>query len=162
MSSWQSHIPADLRLKKLTGLGLNEKELRNNRHLDNWVVYDLNENPVLPFKSNAYDAVICTVSIEYIVNPKTIFYEIARVLKPDGMLVVTFSNRRFPPKTINIWEELHDFERMGLVLEYFIENKAFKNLQTYSLRGLPRPYNDKYFPEKRYSDPIYAVWGRRA
>ena len=88
--------------------------------------------------------------------------EIARVLKPNGVLIVTFSNRWFPPKVISIWEELHDFERMGLVLEYFLCNGEFENLETYSIRGLPRPYDDRYFSEKRYSDPIYAVWGHKA
>lgn len=162
MSSWQSHIPGELRLKMLTGLGLNEQELRKNKYLDDWVVHDLNENPVLPFKSNSYDAVICTVSIEYIIHPETIFNEISRILRVGGVLIITFSNRWFSPKVINIWEELHDFERMGLVLEYFLGNGEFEKLETYSIRGLQRPYNDKYFPEKRYSDPIYAVWGRKA
>jgi len=50
---------------------------------------------------------------------------------------------------------------MGLVLEYFQKTGKFKNLETYSVRGLPRPWDDKYFPEKRYSDPIYAVWARK-
>ena len=162
MSSWQSHIPADLNLKKLTGIGLNEKELRKNKYLNDWVVHDLNENPVLPFKSNEYDAVICTVSIEYIIHPEMIFDELGRILQPDGLLIVTFSNRWFPPKVINIWEELNDFERVGLVLEYFQRNGMFTNLETYSVRGLPRPYHDKYFPQKRYADAIYAVWGRKA
>jgi hypothetical protein len=29
------------------------------------------------------------------------------------------------------------------------------------MRGLPRPHDDKYFPEIIYSDPLYAVWGRK-
>jgi hypothetical protein len=50
---------------------------------------------------------------------------------------------------------------MGLVLEYFIRSGRFKDLHTYSIRGLPRPHNDKYYPDLRYSDPVYAVWGRK-
>jgi hypothetical protein len=50
---------------------------------------------------------------------------------------------------------------MGMVLEYFIRSGGFKNLQTYSIRGLPRPHEDKYFPNLRYSDPVYAVWGQK-
>jgi hypothetical protein len=74
---------------------------------------------------------------------------------------VTFSNRWFPSKAINVWKELHDFERMGLVLEYFQKSGKFKNLKTYSMRGLLRPPQDKYFPEQRLSDPVFAVWGRK-
>lgn len=161
MSSWQSHIPSRLRFEKLTGLGLNKEELDKNEILDDRVIHDLNEDVILPFESNEYDAIICTNSIEYLVHPESVFDELFRVLRPDGLLIMTFSNRWFPPKVIRIWEELDEYERMGLVLEYFQKNGKFKDLETYSVRGLPRPWNDKYFPEKRYSDPIYAVWGRK-
>jgi hypothetical protein len=50
---------------------------------------------------------------------------------------------------------------MGLVLEYFIDNGAFENLHSYSLRGLPRPADDKYAGQMMLSDPVYAVWGRK-
>ncbi len=161
MSSWQTHVPSDRHLSQLTGLGLNRQELEKNDALHDWVVHDLNENPMLPFAREEYDAVICTVSVEYLIRPETVFDQLARVLRPDGLLGVTFSNRWFPPKVIRIWEELHEFERMGLVLEYFQTTGKFKDLETCSVRGLPRPRNDKYFPEKRFSDPIYAVWGRK-
>jgi SAM-dependent methyltransferase len=161
MSSWQSHIPSKLRLEKLTGLGLNREELNKNKLLNEWIVHDLNAKPILPFESNEYDAVICTNSIEYLIHPEAIFDEIVRVLRTNGLVIVIFSNRWFPPKVIQIWEELHEFERMGLILEYLRKDGKFNNLETYSVRGLPRPWDDKYFPEKRYSDPIYAVWGRK-
>ena len=51
---------------------------------------------------------------------------------------------------------------MGMVLEYFLGAGGFKNLQTYSIRGLPRPLDDKYFPDLIYSDPVYAVWGQKS
>ena len=95
------------------------------------------------------------------INPLAAFEEISRVLRNDGYFIVTFSNRWFPTKAIRIWKELHEFERMGLVLEYFIRSGGFKNLQTYSFRGLPRPHDDRYYPDLRYSDPIYAVWGQK-
>jgi len=161
MSSWQSHVPSDIRLSELIGLGLNREELEKNLELTDWVVHDLNENPVLPFENGEYDAVICTNSVEYLIHPEAIFDELARVLRPDGLLILTFSNRWFPPKVIRIWEELHEFERMGLVLEYFQNTGRFKDIETCSVRGLPRPWDDRYFPEKRYSDPVFAVWGRK-
>jgi len=161
MSSWQSHIPSRLRFEKLTGLGLNKEELDKNEVLDDRVIHDLNADVILPFENNEYDALICTNSIEYLAHPESVFDELFRVLRPGGLAVMTFSNRWFPPKVIRIWEELDEYERMGLVLEYFQKNGKFKDLETYSVRGLPRPWSDKYFPEKRYSDPIYAVWGRK-
>jgi SAM-dependent methyltransferase/FKBP-type peptidyl-prolyl cis-trans isomerase 2 len=161
MSSWTSHIPDRLNLKKFTGLGLNQKELNKNARLTERIVQDLNQNPILPLETGSYDAVICSLSIEYLIHPFDVFKEIARVLKSDGNFIITFSNRCFPSKVTRIWKELHDFERMGLVLEYFLQSGLYKDLHTYSIRGLPRPTNDKYFSEERLSDPIFAVWGTK-
>jgi FKBP-type peptidyl-prolyl cis-trans isomerase 2 len=162
MSSWKSHLPEDLRLEKLSGLGLNAEELAKNMDLTDWIVHDLNENPELPYRTGSYDAVVCAVSIEYLIDPETVFKEIGRILRPGGLFIVTFSNRWFPEKVIDIWKDLHEFERMGLVMEYFQKSKMFKDLETYSIRGLPRPTDDKYYSEIMDSDPIYAVWGYRA
>ncbi len=161
MSSWQSHLPDKLRLGSLVGLGLNERELKKNSRLSEPVIQDLNMNSRLPFEPDSFDAVVCTVSVEYLIDPLAVFKEVSRVLRKDGYYIVTFSNRWFPTKAIRIWKELHEFERMGMVLEYFIRSGGFGNLQTYSLRGLPRPHDDKYYPDLRYSDPVYAVWGQK-
>ena len=161
MSSWQSHLPEKLSLKRLVGLGLNDLELKQNPRLSELVIQDLNQRPVLPFDSDSFDAVVCSVSVEYLTNPLAMFEEVSRVLRTDGYFIVTFSNRWFPTKAIRIWKELHEFERLGMVLEYFIRSGGYKNLQTYSFRGLPRPHDDKYFPDLMYSDPVYAIWGQK-
>ncbi len=160
MSSWQSHIPAEIPLKQLTGLGLNEAELRENPALTDYRVHDLNETPELPFDDNSFDAAVCTVSVEYLTKPFAVFRELHRVLRPGGLLLVSFSNRWFPPKAIQIWPKLHEFERMGLVMEYFLESGQFTDLATWSLRGMPRPEHDKYYWELMFSDPVYIVRGQ--
>lgn len=159
MSSWTSHLPEDVEFARVTGLGMNREELAANPRLTDHRVHDLNREPALPFTDRSYDLVVCTASIEYLNQPFTIFEEVYRVLKPGGIFVVTFSNRWFPPKAIKIWTEIHEFERMGLVTEYFLQSGKFDNLSTYSIRGLPRSETDKYYPENLYSDPVYAVWG---
>jgi len=161
MSSWQSHLPATLNPLEVVGLGLNETELRQNPQLTGYVVHDLNQEPGLPFTSASFDAVICTVSVEYLTRPWEVFAEIKRLLKPNGLLVLTFSNRWFPPKVVKIWTELLDFERLGLVLEYFHRTGDFMGLETFSARGWPRPEDDKYYPQVRVADPVFAIWGRR-
>jgi SAM-dependent methyltransferase len=161
MSSWTSHLPENLRVSRLTGLGMNMAELEKNSRLTDRTVHDLNKNPALPYPSDAFDTILCTVSVEYLVHPEAVFDELARVLRPGGIAVMTFSNRWFPPKSIRIWKELHEFERMGLVLEYFERTGRFQDLETFSMRGIPRPWDDKYFPQMRFSDPVYAVWGRK-
>ena len=161
MSSWQSHLPSGFQPAEVMGLGLNEAELKKNKRLTDIRVQDLNTDPMLPFEPDRYDVALCTVSVEYLTDPMAVFSQVADVLRPDGYFVVTFSNRWFPTKAVRIWKEIHEFERMGLVLEYFIRSGRFKDLQTYSVRGLPRPRHDKYFPEIRMSDPVFAVWGQK-
>jgi SAM-dependent methyltransferase len=161
MSSWDSHLPTQRAFQQVSGIGLNAAELEKNSALSDFKVHDLNKDPALPYATDHFDAVICTVSVEYLTNPWAVFAEAARVLRPGGHMIVTFSNRWFPPKAIALWPELHEFERMGLVLEYFHRTGVFADLQTYSVRGLKRPRHDKYFGEIPFSDPVYAVWGQK-
>ncbi len=161
MSSWKSHLSPALEPRHVAGLGMNQQELDANPLLAERLVHDLNLKPELPYASDRFDAVVCTVSVEYLIKPLEVFAEIQRILKPGGRFIVTFSNRWFPPKVVRIWEEIHEFERMGLVLEYFLRAGGFGNLETWSMRGLPRPADDKYAAQLAFSDPVYAVWGEK-
>lgn len=161
MGSWDSHLPTGVKVEQAAGVGLNRHELEKNPVLTDRIEQDLNENPTLDFPDDHFDVAVCTVSVEYATRPDALFSEVARTLRPGGTFLVIFSNRWFDPKVIRIWRELHEFERMGLVLEYFHHSSAFDQLQTYSVRGLSRPTHDKYFGQLRYSDPVYAVWGQK-
>lgn len=160
MSSWQSHLPETSGSHHVTGLGLNKEELQYNETLQDHLVHDLNANGLIPYDDDTFDLMLCSLSVEYLMNPFQIFNEAARILKPGGYLVISFSNRWFEPKSIKIWRELHEFERMGLVLEYFKHDHLFDDLHTYSVRGLSRPAHDKYYGKIPCSDPVYVVWGR--
>ena len=159
MSSINSHIDKKFEIQKITGLGLNEKELEANPVLDEKIIHDINQDQRLPFNDASFDTVVCSLSIEYITQPATLFDEVARLLRPGGRFIISFSNRWFPGKAIQVWNNLHDFERIGLVMEYFIESAHFGEINTYSLRGLPRPVDDKH--NIPLSDPIYVVWANR-
>ena len=100
----------------------------------------------------------CTASVEYLVQPITVFKELWRVLRPGGQLVITFSDRWFPTKAIYIWTEIHPYERLGLVLSYLRKVGKFKQLATETIRHFRRPTDDKYANERLYSDPVFAVW----
>ncbi len=162
MSSWKSHLPGDLRPAAVTGLGMNAAELAANPLLGERLVHDLNLDPRLPFADECFDAVVCTVSVEYLIQPFAVFAEVRRVLRPGGRFILSFSNRWFPPKVIRAWQAAHEFERPGLVLEYFLRSGGYRDLATYSLRGLPRPADDKYAGRLAHADPVYAVWGDKA
>ncbi|WP_425443981.1 methyltransferase domain-containing protein [Thioalkalivibrio denitrificans] len=161
MSSWVSHLDEVAAPTRVAGLGLNAEELDANPVLTERLIHDLNAEPRLPWDDVSFDAVVCTVSVEYLVHPVEVFSEARRVLRPGGRFVVTFSDRWFPPKAIALWEELHPFERMGLVVEYFLAAGGFGGITTWSLQGLPRPPDDKYADRLTLSDPVFAVWGHR-
>ncbi len=161
MSSWESHLPENLTGCEVTGIGLNSEEMDKNTQLTQYLVRDLNRQPVLPCESDYFDAAVCTVSLEYLTRPRELFAEIARVLRPAGTFVVVLSDRWFPGKEIIQWSDLHPFERQALILTYFLYEKRFGDLQTESLQGWPRPGDDKYSDSLRYSDPLFIVSARK-
>ncbi|MBO0615188.1 class I SAM-dependent methyltransferase [Thiothrix fructosivorans] len=158
MSSCVSHLPDTLDVQ-VTGLGMNAAELAANPRLQQHIVHDLNHTPLLPFADASFDAVICTVSVEYLTQPLAVMSELARVVKAGGVVIMTFSTRWFPNKVIDVWTEMHPFERQGLVLDYFVKTGRFSDLHTESVRGLPRPLDDAHRRETAVSDPVFAVWG---
>src|SRR5215471_7865007 len=58
MSSHVSHFPADMKLGKVAGHGMNAIELSNNPVLSERLVRDLNHEPVLPYGDNRFDGVV--------------------------------------------------------------------------------------------------------
>ena len=156
MAGWRSHLPDTV--QSAVGLGMNAEELADNPQLAERVVHDINANPKLPFADASFDAVVCTVSFEYLTHPRAIVDEVRRVLKPGGMFVVTLSNRYFPPKVIKLWTQLHPMERMAWV-GMLIKGAGFKKVETYVERGLKRPKDDRYADRLAESDPLFATWG---
>ena len=149
MSSWVSHFRAPPR--RLVGLGMNATELAANPVLAEHVVHDLNVDPVLPFPDASFDDVTCCVSVDYLVRPVEVFGEVARVLRPGGRFVVTFSNRCFPTKAIRGWLATDDRGHLQIVAAYF----AAAADRFRDLRGERRPTPPG-------GDPLYAVWAHRS
>jgi SAM-dependent methyltransferase len=148
MSSWISHLPPEVRYRRVVGLGMNEAELRRNERLDSYVVQNLNTDPRLPFGDAEFDGCGICVSIDYLTRPVEVLREVGRVLKVGSPTVVTFSNRCFPSKAVNIWHQLDYRGRMNLVERYLREAGNWRNV-----RGLDRS------PRRLFSDPLYAVVG---
>jgi SAM-dependent methyltransferase len=145
MSSWISHFrtpPAHLAV-----LGMNANELDANEAAAERVVHDLNADPSLPFADGSFDAAVCCVSVDYLVQPIEVFREVRRVLVPGGLFVCTFSNRCFPTKAIAGWLHSDDDGRVAIVGEYFRRSGGWAEPQA----ALCTP---PYTP----GDPLYAVW----
>lgn len=159
MAGDDSHLPDGFKPGSVTGLGLSQAAMDANKALSQRVVHNLNDEPDLPFEDESFDAVICTASVEYLTKPFEVFEDVGRVLKPGGVFAVTFSENWFEPKVIRIWSELHQFERMGLVSQFFIRSELFDDVHTRSERGWPRLPGDK--DNDKGSDAIFAVWAEK-
>lgn len=161
MAGWDSHIPGTIEDGEVIGLGLNENELSRNEALTDFVIHDLNRDPVLPFENDRFDVVLNTVSVDYMTRPFDVFREVSRVLKPGGLFLVTFSNRMFPEKVVKIWRESSEPERVILVEDYFRACELFDEPRTFTSKGKPRPKDDVYADRGIPSDPIYAVYAQK-
>lgn len=158
MASWDSHLPEQLSPSRVVGLGLNENELRSNKILSEFLLHDLTKVPILPFPDNTFDAVINTVSVDYMAKPVQIFKEVGRILRPGGLFLVIFSNRMFPQKAVKIWRESSEDERVLLVEDFFKAAGLFEKTSLFVSKGKPRPKDDKYAPMNVRSDPVYALY----
>jgi SAM-dependent methyltransferase len=149
MSSWISHLPRDRAYSRVVGLGMNADELSRNDQLTEWLVQDLNVNPVLPYADDTFDGAVDTVSVQYLTNPVDVFAEVGRVLKPGAPFILTYSNRCFPTKAVAIWRVLSDRDHADLIALYFRLSGAFEQAEAIDLS-----------PNPGSSDPLYAVYGR--
>ena len=87
------------------------------------------------------------MSVDYLTQPVEVFRDVARVLRPGGRFVCTFSNRLFPTKAIRGWLESTDEEHLAIVSEYFRRSEAFDT-----------PTAKRRTPTDHRGDPLFAVW----
>ncbi|PSB40051.1 class I SAM-dependent methyltransferase [Chamaesiphon polymorphus] len=119
MSSWVSHLPEEMQFEYVQGHGLNEAELAKNPRFDSYFIQNLNQDLKLPLEDASFDAVLNTVSVQYLQYPEAIFAEIYRILKPNGIAIFSFSNRMFYNKAIAAWRDGSESDRVELVEGYF-------------------------------------------
>lgn len=163
MSSWISHLPQEVSYKRVVGHGLNVQELARNPRLDYFFVKDLNKEQEIEMESGSLDAVLCTVSVQYLQQPEKVFAEVCRVLRPGGVFIVSFSNRMFYEKAIGAWRDGTGYSRVQLVVQYFQCVEGFTQPQV--IRRLPNTQEDKSILSRitgllgllSGSDPFYAV-----
>jgi SAM-dependent methyltransferase len=150
MSSWRSHLPEGFQKQRLVGLGMNAEEMADNPDLDDYVVHNLNVDPVLPFEDDFFNGAIITVSIQYMIKPLEVFAEVCRILKPGAPFAVFFSNRMFPTKAIRVWQVIRDVGKREMVEKYFQVTEGFEEPLFYDVS-----------PNPGASDPMYVVCARK-
>lgn len=160
MSSWVSHLPEEMQFAHVEGHGLNAEELARNPQLDGYFVQDVNENPKLPLKDQDFDAVLNTVSVQYVQYPEAVFNEIHRILKPGGVAIISFSNRMFFQKAIAAWRDGSEASRVELVKHYFESVPGFSTPEVIAHQSSAP--NFLQWLGAGGGDPFYAVIAYRA
>lgn len=158
MSSWVSHLPKETQFAHVEGHGLNAEELARNPRLNHYFVQDLNANPQLPLQDQDFDAVLNTVSVQYLQYPEAIFAEIHRILKPGGVAIISFSNRMFYQKAIEAWRDGSEASRVELVKSYFQSIPGFSTPEVI-VHQSNTPNFMQWFGGG--TDPFYAVIAER-
>ena len=150
MSSRVSHLPEDIQYSRVSAQGMNKEELEANPQVNDYVLQNLNENQELAYEDETFDLCTIAVSVQYLTSPIKVFEEIARVLKPNGVCCVSFSNRMFPTKAILAWRMGSNEDHCNLVSHYFKKTEKFADVQV-----------DVLVEENGYYDPLFAVIGKK-
>lgn len=151
MSAYLTHLPPDKPVGRVVGLGMSATEMAANVQLISHVVHDLNADPVLPFPDAAFDAVLCTVSVQYLLRPVEVFADVLRVLRPAAPFFVSFSNRCFPTKATALWLNMSDAQHGELVRVYFQRAGGWDDIRVEDIS-----------PKPGRTDPLFVVWARKA
>jgi len=149
MSSWVSHLPPEAQYAAVIGHGMNPAELSANPRLARWFVQNLNRDPSLKLADASIDAAMICVSVQYLEQPVALLREVARVLRPGGPVVISFSNRCFWTKAVAIWRALGDDGHAALV-ERYLRVAGFERVEVHRLA--------EWVEDQ--SDPMIAVVGR--
>ena len=160
MSSWVSHLPEDMEFDHVEGHGMNHEELKKNPRLNSYFVQNLNRNPQIPLQDEDFDAVLITVSVQYLQYPEAVLAEIHRLLKPEGIVIISFSNRMFYQKAIAVWRDGTEASRVALVKRYLKAIPGFSEPEVVARQ--PSVPNFLAMLGLVGADPFYAVVAQKA
>ena len=100
------------------------ESFHQNQLLD--VIHDLNDP--LPLPDNQFDCIICSDVLEHLFNPKIVWDETFRTLKPGGTLLLNV------PFYYSLHEEPFDFHRYTeFALTRYAEDAGFNDIKLFSV-----------------------------
>ena len=156
MSSWVSHLPSNIRYKRIIGHGMNEAELSSNKRLDRFWIQNLNKTQNMPIEDSSIDVGLIVAGWQYLQYPEKISLELSRIIKSDSLLIISFTNRAFWSKSPNIWTYSSEEDRIGYVKSILCANRW----------RIEKIFKEKTLDEKLFgfysaeSDPFFSVIAR--
>ena len=156
MSSWVSHLPTNIRYKKVIGHGMNQAELSSNERLDSFFVQNLNKKQNMPIEDSSIDVGLIVAGWQYLQYPEKVSLELSRIIKSDSLLIISFTNRAFWTKAPNIWTYSSEENRIEYVTSVLTANGW----------RIEKVLNEKTQDKKLFgfysseSDPFFSVIAR--
>ncbi len=156
MSSWISHLPTNMKYKKVIGHGMNEDELFANKRLNSFWVQNLNNTQNMPIEDSSIDVGLIVAGWQYLQYPEKVSLELSRIIKSDSLLIISFTNRAFWTKAPNIWTLSSEIKRIEYVESVLIANGW----------RVEKIFNEKTYDQKLFgfyseeSDPFFSVIAR--
>lgn len=84
------------------GIDIIRRNLEKAKLLDEDLEAIVMDAEIMGLKENVFDVVLCIEVIEHLQDDQAVLKEIRRVLKPEGKLIITAPNRKFPFETHGI------------------------------------------------------------
>ncbi|WP_019091341.1 class I SAM-dependent methyltransferase [Komagataeibacter europaeus] len=152
MAGPDSHLPPDMEFDSVIGIGVNTQALDSNPRLTDRVVEDINETPDLPLADESMDAALLCDVVPYLRQPTQVFRDIARVLQPGGLIIITFGDRFIPQKATALWQALDEGDRRRM-LSILLQRAGFGPVDN----GNVTPAPEDLF----WHDAVHAMTARR-
>jgi SAM-dependent methyltransferase len=154
MTGAYSHIPPRIQSGRIVGLGLTEAALRQNSLLNEFIVHDVNANPRLPLPDHNFDAVTLVSGMAYVQQPVELLEDVARILRPGGLLAIVFGIVSFFDQTDAAWYSLDEDRRVDLVKAYLLKTGKYQQPRADWFKF---PYQE-YGERRAHEEPLWMVW----
>jgi SAM-dependent methyltransferase len=118
------------------GVDLSPKRLEHMYRPERWALVQANAEAGLPFPSAAFDIVVCEQVLEHLHDPRGVVREMARVMRPDGLLIAGVPI--FPPG-------LFDVRRWVVPLVDRVMGKDRDHVQVFTSRRFARLFTQDLF-----------------
>ena len=114
-------ISRTIKTNNLIGIEpLDEWRKKSHENLGNKVKLIKGFAEELPFENNLADFIVCTEVLEHVIDPKVVLNEFSRVIKHDGLIIVSIPNEYL----INNFKQVIDL--------FKIYNMLFPNIQKHN------------------------------
>lgn len=108
-------------------------DLAKSKYPDiNFTVADAHD---MPFKNQTFDLLVCTETLEHVIDPKGVLEEIKRVIKKDGTLIISMDSGSLLFRIIwnlwtkskgKVWQDAHLHEFTAKLLEDLTKEAGFR------------------------------------